>query len=103
MDTRAEVDMKYEKTKVIARFAEERKRTLLYSIFALTRSSGAPSLRWQLHSTPQQIHVRQREGREQARRILRRSAVANFAITPPALDHVEKHVQRGPEQRSGDG
>jgi hypothetical protein len=66
------------------------------AVFSLyPRSSGVPSLR--RHQSPsQQIQIRQREAREQARRILRQSPVANFAKTPQALDHVEDMFDAGP-------
>src|ERR1035437_7795687 len=61
---------------------------------ALARSTGAASLRWQ-QSPSQQIQIRQREGREQAHRILRQPAVANFAKAPQALDHMENMFDTG--------
>src|SRR5271163_173043 len=83
---------------VIESFAVERKSACLCgfsrSISALSRSSGARSLRWQ-QSAPQQIQIREREGGIQPDRILRQAAVANFAKTPEALDHVENMFDAG--------
>jgi len=88
-----------EPTKVIEIGAGERKAARFCrfsrSFVALPRSLDVPSLRWQ-HSPSEQIQIRQREGREQAYRILHQPAVANFVEAPQALDHVEYMFDAGP-------
>ena len=57
-----------------------------------SRSREAP-LRWQ-QSSSEQIQVREREGREQPRGVLRQAAVAHLGEAPQALDHMEGVLAR---------
>jgi len=53
-----------------------------------TRSADTRPL-CRLQSMAQQVQVRQREEREQLRRVLRQAPIPDLRMTPQALDHVE--------------
>src|SRR3970282_263014 len=60
----------------------------------LTQSQETRLPRWQ-QSSPQQIQIRQRKGREQPRGVLRQSPIAHFAEPPQALHHMEGMLAAG--------
>src|SRR6185312_3908964 len=62
-------------------------------------SSETPCLRWQQPS-PQQVQVRQSEGREQPRGVLRQAAVAHLAEAPQPFDYVEDVLASSPGSRA---
>src|SRR5271155_2341242 len=88
-----------EATKVTGFRAIECRATGLWDfsrgIFALPRSSGAPSLRWQ-ETAPEHIQIGQREGGVQPSGVLRQPAVPHFVKAPHPLDNVEDMFDAAP-------